>query len=222
MVEMAYQHFTHHLLNFDELGSPNINKSIANRNTKLWCIILDSLCLLFGLLCYSLAITIKLLKDEQELKVKYGNINIVASDIIFTKTNILKLVCLGFFGGLLAGAFGLGGGVIFNPILLTMGLPPQVAGANSLYLVCFSKIASCLVYILNGKMNILYALWVGIFTSLGGVLGSLFLILYVKYGGRQSTIVFILVAEFCISVALIPTFGALQVKQDYDAGKNIW
>jgi uncharacterized membrane protein YfcA len=160
----------------------------------------------------TLAITIKLLKDEQELKVKYGNINIVASDIIFTKNNILKLVCLGFFGGLLAGAFGLGGGVIFNPILLTMGLPPQVAGANSLYLVCFSKIASCLVYILNGKMNILYALWVGLFTSLGGVLGSLFLILYVKYGGRQSTIVFILVAEFCISVALIPTFGALQVK----------
>jgi hypothetical protein len=58
-------------------------------------------------------------------------------------------------------------------------------------------------------MNILYALWVGLFTSLGGVLGSFFLIIYVKYGGRQSTIVFILVAEFCVSIALIPTFGAL-------------
>ncbi len=118
------------------------------------------------------------------MKIKYGNINIVSSDIIFNKTNILKLVSLGFFGGLLAGAFGLGGGVIFNPILLTMGLPPQVSGANSLYLVCFSKIASCLVYILNGRMNLSYAFWIGIFTSLGGVLGSLFLIIYVKYGGR--------------------------------------
>lgn len=143
------------------------------------------------------------------MKIKYGNINIVSSDIIFNKTNILKLISLGFFGGLLAGAFGLGGGVIFNPILLTMGLPPQVSGANSLYLVCFSKIASCLVYILNGRMNLSYAFWIGVFTSLGGVLGSLFLILYVKYGGRQSTIVFILVAEFCISIALIPTFGAM-------------
>ena len=115
-------------------------------------------------------------------------------------------------GGILAGALGLGGGVIFNPVLLTMGLPPQVSGACSLYMVFFSKSASCLVYILNGKMNILYAFWVGLWGSIGGVLGSLFLILYVKYGGRQSTIVFILVAEFVVSVALIPTFGALQVK----------
>jgi uncharacterized protein len=105
-------------------------------------------------------------------------------DIVFNAKNIVILVLLGFTGGMLAGAFGLGGGVIFNPILLTMGLPPQVSGACSLYLVCFSKIASSLVYILNGKMNILYALWAGLFTSLGGLLGSFFLIFYIKYGGR--------------------------------------
>jgi len=46
------------------------------------------------------------------------------TDIIFNTKEITKLLMLGFFGGFLAGAFGLGGGVIFNPILLTMGLPP--------------------------------------------------------------------------------------------------
>lgn len=91
-----------------------------------------------------------MLKADQDLKIKYGDINLVESDIIFNKSNITILVVLGFMGGLLAGALGLGGGVIFNPVLLTMGLPPQVSGACSLYMVFFSKIASCLVYILNG------------------------------------------------------------------------
>jgi hypothetical protein len=94
--------------------------------------------------------SIRLLKGEQDLKIKYGSINLVESDIIFNKGNIAVLVVLGFMGGLIAGALGLGGGVIFNPVLLTMGLPPQVSGACSLYMVFFSKIASCLVYILNG------------------------------------------------------------------------
>ena len=50
-----------------------------------------------------------------------------------------------------------------------------------------------MVYILNAQLNIEYALWVGLWATIGGVLGSLALILYVKFGGRQSTIVFILV-----------------------------
>lgn len=89
-------------------------------------------------------------------------------------------------------------------------------------MVFFSKIASCLVYILNGQMKIMYALWVGLWASVGGVIGSLALIIYVKFGGRQSTIVFILVMEFIISVSLIPYFGTMQVKADYDKGEDIW
>lgn len=69
-------------------------------------------------------LSIRLLRSDQQLKIKYGSINLVDSDIIFNKKNITTLIVLGFMGGLLAGALGLGGGVIFNPVLLTMGLPP--------------------------------------------------------------------------------------------------
>jgi hypothetical protein len=65
-----------------------------------------------------------MLKNEQKLKAKYGNINLVESDITLNKKNLTVLILLGFMGGMLAGALGLGGGVIFNPVLLTMGMPP--------------------------------------------------------------------------------------------------
>jgi hypothetical protein len=69
-------------------------------------------------------LSVRILGSDQQLKIKYGSINLVESDIIFNRKNISTLIVLGFMGGLLAGALGLGGGVIFNPVLLTMGLPP--------------------------------------------------------------------------------------------------
>lgn len=157
-------------------------------------------------------LSIWIVKKEQLLKIKYGNVGMTESDIIFTPKNVTILVSLGFFGGFLAGAFGLGGGVIYNPILLTMGLPPTVAGACSLFLVCYSKVASTVVYSLNGLMNWPYALWVGFWSCVGGLIGSILLIFYIKFGGRQSVVVWALVLEFLISIVLIPLYGAIQAK----------
>jgi uncharacterized membrane protein YfcA len=69
-------------------------------------------------------LAVRMLRNEQTLKKKYGNVNLEESDIILTNKNITILISLGFMGGMLAGALGLGGGVIFNPVLLAMGMPP--------------------------------------------------------------------------------------------------
>jgi uncharacterized membrane protein YfcA len=80
-------------------------------------------------------IAIRIARKEQGLKQQFGNINIVKSDLILTRKNLTALCSLGFFGGVLAGAFGLGGGIIYNPSLLYLGLPPMVCSASGLYLV---------------------------------------------------------------------------------------
>jgi uncharacterized membrane protein YfcA len=80
-------------------------------------------------------------------------------------------------GGLVAGALGLGGGCIYNPALLALGIPPKVSSATGLYLVTFSKIASVLVYFLNDQLNVYYGLWIGGWSTVGMV-ASLFLTQY--------------------------------------------
>jgi len=84
------------------------------------------------------------------LKKKYGNINLVDSDLIMNGSTIAKMWALGFGGGWIAGALGLGGGVIFNPMFLAMGVPPKVSSSTSLYLITFSKIATCTIYFIYG------------------------------------------------------------------------
>lgn len=91
-------------------------------------------------------IAIYIVKKEQNLKIKYGRVGMADSDIELSKKNLLALLCLGFFGGAIAGALGMGGGVIYNPILLTLGMPPTVTGASSLFIIFYSKIASTVVY----------------------------------------------------------------------------
>lgn len=84
------------------------------------------------------------------MKKKYGNINLVDSDVVFEGMALVKVLFLGLGGGFIAGALGLGGGVLFNPMLLSMGVPPMVAKATSLYLITFSKIITCIVYFIYG------------------------------------------------------------------------
>jgi len=74
-------------------------------------------------------------------------------DLIYTKKNVLIITSLGFLGGFLAGVFGLGGGVIYHPILLTMGLQPQVSAVCSLYLVGYGTMVATAVNALHSSIN---------------------------------------------------------------------
>ena len=82
-----------------------------------------------------------------------------------------KLLGIGFIGGWVAGALGLGGGSIYNPALLTLGVHPKVSGATGMYLVLFSTINTCLVNYLNGYLHIPYAIWIATWSLFGSFAG---------------------------------------------------
>jgi uncharacterized membrane protein YfcA len=81
------------------------------------------------------------------------------------------LIILGLVGGFISGSLGLGGGTIFNPILLKMGVPPEVSSATSMYLVFFSTASSSFVYFIYGILDIYYALWLGLWAVVGTIVG---------------------------------------------------
>ena len=84
---------------------------------------------------------------------------------------MISLVIIGFAGGFVAGAFGLGGGSIYNPAFLTLGVHPKVAGSTGMYLVMLSTINTCCVNYLNEYLNFYYALWISMWSLVGSILG---------------------------------------------------
>ena len=177
----------------------------------------------FVIICIAAAkIAVYLAKRDQSLKLKYGGINVADSDIRYDrKRSLTSLLVLGFVGGWVAGALGLGGGCVYNPALLALGVPPKVSSASGLYLVTFSKIASVLVYFLNDQLDVYYGLWIGAWSTLGMVGGLIATQLYMKRTGRQSIIVWCLVVIFLVSTVAIPIFGGISLKKEKEEGLDL-
>lgn len=149
----------------------------------------------------------RLIAGEQALKEKFGGVNIAASDLIFRGKILRNVLLLGFMGGWVAGALGLGGGVIFNPLLLAMGVPAKVSSATGMYLITFSKIVTCVIYFLYGELVMDYALWCAFVSCIGSVAGLASVNWYMRKFGRQSIIIFCLTFILGLSVIGVPLFG---------------
>ena len=122
----------------------------------------------------------------------------------------------------MAGALGLGGGSVYNPALLAMGIPPMVSSASGLYLVTFSKIASVLIYFLNDQLDLWYGMWIAWWSVVAVLISVLVTEYYMKRTGRQSIIVWCLVVIFAISVVAIPIFGGISLEKEMEEGLELW
>jgi uncharacterized membrane protein YfcA len=130
-------------------------------------------------------------------------------------------LALGFLGGWAAGALGIGGGAIFTPALITLGVPPLVTTATGLYMVTFSTVASCLIYYLNGQLIFNFAIWIAFWATIGTIIGLVICNHFLAKSGKQNPIVWVLFFMFVVSVIAVPLFGGLGLKKQYDAGMDL-
>ncbi len=124
--------------------------------------------------------------------------------MIFEGRNLFLLLIIGFGGGWVAGALGLGGGSIYNPALLSLGVTPRVAAATGMYLVLFSSLNACVVNGVAGILDFRYGLFIGMFCAIGSLLGLIVADYFVKKSGRQSIFVWILFFVFLLAASITP------------------
>ncbi|MCA0216274.1 MAG: sulfite exporter TauE/SafE family protein [Actinobacteria bacterium] len=81
------------------------------------------------------------------------------------------LALVGVIGGVLSGAFGVGGGILMVPLLIGLAkMNQRQAAATSLLAIVPTAIAGSATYLIAGQMDVFAALFLGI----GGVVGSLY------------------------------------------------
>jgi len=124
----------------------------------------------------------------------------------------MELFNLGFFGGALAEAIGLGGGVLFNPIFLSLGIPPRVAASTGMFMVMFSTFSSSVIYVIQGTLSIEFGLWLGFFTAIGSIIGLAGIDSLIKRFDRQSLIVFAFCFIMLLCVITIPALVSSACK----------
>lgn len=151
------------------------------------------------------------MRREQALKQKVG-FGLAPSDLRLRQQILARLVIFAFLGGWASGALGLGGGAIFNPLLLSMGVPPSVASATGMYMILFSTAGSSTIYIIYKMLNLQFGFWIGFWCSLGSLLGLYLLNKVINKLSRQSPVVFALAFVLGLSALLVPLFGLFDVR----------
>ena len=70
-----------------------------------------------------------------------------AHDVLWTRRNTIVYPLTCGLAGLCAGMFGIGGGIIKGPLMLEMGMLPQVASATSAFMILFTSAAATIQYV---------------------------------------------------------------------------
>jgi len=199
-------------------GNSNMDSVIGIESCSAFDFVLMILLILF-MVCMT-ASNIFLIKREHHLKVEHGY-QFVDGDLHWTPKLLVQFMIGAVGAGLMAGTVGSGGGVIFNPLLLSFGVSPQVASSSGMYMIMFSTLANSILYTMAGFLDVGYAIWWGSFVILGTAVGLKAVNSLVKKTGRTSYIAVLLTFIIILSAIVIPIFGGLQMMEKHDKGENI-
>ncbi|KAM0952329.1 putative transmembrane protein TauE [Dioscorea sansibarensis] len=183
-----------------------------------WLITLSQIPLAIGFTAYILYARHRLCNEDhhEDKRIK----NIVGQNGISTQPKFIFPVAA-LLSGIIGGLLGIGGGLLINPVLLQIGVPPQRTAATTCFMVLFSSSLSSAQYLILGMKGVKQALVYAQLCIVGSALGLIMMQRVVIKSGRASLIVFMVSIVMALSTISITSFGAIDVLRDYSAGKNM-
>ncbi len=133
------------------------------------------------------------------------------SDLIML-SDLLVLVPLGVVAGLLSGLLGIGGGLVFSPMLLLVGLPPHQALATSTLAIVPTTLAGSWVHLRQGRVQAAPGLAIGLSAALSGLLFS-------RLGGLLSGWQLLGLQAVMFLILTLTIRGGQSPEQDSTAGR---
>ncbi|PHT49651.1 hypothetical protein CQW23_09398 [Capsicum baccatum] len=134
-------------------------------------------------------------------------------------SRMLIFPLMAFLAGILGGVFGIGGGMLISPLLIQVGITPEVTAATCSFMVFFSSTMSAVQYILLGMDHVNTAIIFAIICLIASLIGLVVVQRAIEHHGRASLIVFSVGIVMALSTILITSFGAVDVWRDYTSGK---
>jgi uncharacterized membrane protein YfcA len=114
---------------------------------------------------------------------------------------MMPVGCL--LAGVVAGLFGIGGAIIASPLMLEMGVVPEVAAATSALMVLYSSAAAMLKYVMFGMVAWDWAALLFVLALVVTSVSQVVILGYVRRSGRQSIIVLCVGASILLGAALM-------------------
>ena len=155
--------------------------------------------IIVGIISYYI---INYIKKDYERK-RLNNYIFLEGDIIWNNANITKFIIIASLTGILSTYMGIGGGMLITPIMIQVGMIPEVVIATGSITTFFSSLISTLNYLLAGRLNISYGILLSIMSMLGSLVGLKLSDLILSRLKRQSILIFIVSLILLISGVML-------------------
>ncbi|XP_074276659.1 sulfite exporter TauE/SafE family protein 4 [Silene latifolia] len=185
-------------------------------STWYWVLNLVQFPVAFGLFGFE---AIKLYKEGKKRKICGNTESVCGASIEFTPMTISFCALCGLLGGTVGGLLGSGGGFILGPLLLEIGVIPQVASATATFVMLFSSSLSVVEFYFLGRFPIPHALYLMSVSLLAGFWGQYFVRKLVAFLKRASIIVFILSAVIfasALTMGVVGTEKSIQMIHNHE------
>lgn len=152
---------------------------------------------------------------------RHPKMPLLEGDLTYTPKQLAGMVGGGIGGGIVSAFLGVGGGVVIGPLLLDLGLIPQVSTATSSFMILFTSSSSSFQYVLMGKIPPAFMAWYFMVGFFSAIVGQLFVVWLVKKTGKQSFVNFMLAAVIIISTLAMIILLVVQFVGDVKQGKYL-
>ncbi|XP_055803114.1 sulfite exporter TauE/SafE family protein 5-like [Solanum dulcamara] len=125
---------------------------------------------------------------------------------------------MALLAGVLGGVFGIGGGMLISPLLIQVGITPEVTAATCSFMVFFSSTMSAVQYLFLGMKHVDDALIFAVVCCVASIIGLVVVQRAIEHHGRASLIVFSVGIVMALSTVLMTSFGAVDIWRDYTSG----
>ncbi|KAI3989647.1 hypothetical protein MKX01_036256 [Papaver californicum] len=176
------------------------------KECSLWYWVLNFMQIPVALVVYGFE-AVKLYKESKERRMNGNMESVCEATIQWSALQLGFCAFAGLLGGTVGGLLGSGGGFILGPLLLELGVIPQVASATATFVMMFSSSLSVIEFYLLGRFPIPYALFLIAVSIAAGFWGQFFVRKLVLVLKRASIIVFILSAVIFASALIMGVAG---------------
>eukprot|EP00968_Pinguiococcus_pyrenoidosus_P017361 scaffold1726_cov260-Pinguiococcus_pyrenoidosus.AAC.6 len=173
----------------------------------------------YGAMCYGIAVWY--LKPLHERRVEAGFLY-VEGDLKWDNDTIRRFPIISWIAGVAAALLGIGGGMILGPVMLDIGIVPQVATATNGFSIIFTAISSVVQFIAAGRLSPELSGWAIGSGFIAGQIGSRGLRAVLARTGRQSFVILLLGYLIAVSAFAMVVSGVIQVVQGVNDGDGLF
>eukprot|EP00301_Raphidiophrys_heterophryoidea_P026013 c8868_g1_i1.p1 GENE.c8868_g1_i1~~c8868_g1_i1.p1 ORF type:complete len:566 (+),score=155.35 c8868_g1_i1:210-1907(+) len=152
---------------------------------------------------------------NRDFKLKQAiNFEFIKGDVRWSSRNTLLYPMLCIIAGWAAGLLGIGAGMIQSPMMLEMGILPEISSATAMFMVLFTSSSTAVQFLLLRTLRIDYALWYGSVGMVGAIAGQYVSDLFVYKYKRVSIMVYAVSIVTGLSAAAMGIEGILEAVKD--------